>query len=72
MIPNLSNSPDKLFEEMSRITKAHAYDIVAKQRDELVEENKLLLRRIKYLEDLIKEYTEKMLKNIDGSVNKSN
>lgn len=31
---------DNLFEQMANISKANAYDIVSKQRDELVAENK--------------------------------
>lgn len=50
-----------LFEQVVNITKAHAYDIVSKQRIELTEENARLKERVKFLENLIKEYAEKML-----------
>lgn len=38
---------DNLFEQMTNITKAHAYDIIAKQRDELMEQNKALKSAIR-------------------------
>jgi len=77
---------DELFEQMANISKAHAYDIVSKQRDELVkknetlkeelrialflgrqrlEENEKLSIRVEYLENLIEEYTNKMLTNLN-------
>lgn len=55
---------DQLMEQIVNISKAGAYDIVSKQRDELLEENKALKERVKYLEGLIKEYTDKMLLNL--------
>ena len=48
-------------QQIINITKAGAYDIVAQQRNELLEENAKLKDRVKYLENLIKEYTDKML-----------
>lgn len=57
---------DNLFEQIANITKAHAYDIIVEQRNELLKENELLKNRVKYLESLIKEYTGKMLANIDN------
>lgn len=57
-----SNKPeDSLFEQMSNISEAHAYDIVAPS---LQEENEKLKERVKYLEDLIMEYTTKMKNNL--------
>ncbi len=54
---------DNLFEQFANISKAHAYDIVSKQRDELLIENENLRKRIKELEDLILEYCDK-IKNV--------
>ncbi len=54
---------DNLFEQIATIQKASAYDIVRKQNEELLAKNKELADRVKFLEDLILEYTEKM-KNI--------
>ena len=51
---------DNLTQQIVNISKAGAYDVVSKQRDELVIENKKLKERVLYLENLIKEYTEKM------------
>ena len=56
---------DSLFEQMTNITKAHGYDILAGQVDELKAENKALRDRVIYLQDLIKEYTGKMLDNLN-------
>ena len=55
---------DNLLEQITNITKAHAYDIISQQAQELQQENKKLKYRVKYLENLIKEYTDKMLSNI--------
>jgi len=64
---------DNLFEQMANISKAHAYDIVSKQRDELLEENKRLKESVKYLQDLITEYTFEIIGDdrlhIDTKVN---
>ena len=57
---------DDFFEQMAQITKAHAYDIVCEQRDKLFGENKTLNERVKFLEDLINEYTTKMMANLLG------
>lgn len=46
---------DNLFEQMANISKAHAYDIVSKQRDELLEENKRLSASNKELMELVRE-----------------
>ena len=51
-------------QQIINITKAGAYDIVANHRNELLEENAKLKERVKYLENLIKEYSDKMLKVI--------
>ena len=51
-------------QQIINITKAGAYDIVAQHRNELLEENANLKERVKYLENLIKEYTDKMLNQL--------
>ena len=56
---------DHLSEMIVNISKAGAYDIVSKQVIELKEENTKLKDRVKYLEDLIIEYTERMKQNIE-------
>ena len=48
-------------QQIINITKAGAYDIVAQHRNELLEENAKLKERVKYLENLIKEYSDKIL-----------
>ena len=55
---------DNLLDQITNITKAHAYDILSQQVKELKEENEALRNRVKYLQDLINEYTAKMLDNI--------
>lgn len=57
---------ENLFEQITQITKAHAYDIVSEQNKELQQENIALKYRVKYLEDLIREYTFKMKVNLSG------
>ena len=52
---------DNLFEQFANISKAHAYDIISQQVIELKEENTKLRNRVKYLEELINEYTLKMM-----------
>ena len=52
---------DSIFEQATQITKAHAFDIISEQNKQLITENSVLRNRVKYLEDLIKEYTGKML-----------
>ncbi len=51
-------------QQIINITKAGAYDIVAQHRNELLEENAKLKDRVKYLENLIKEYSDKMLNQL--------
>lgn len=51
-------------QQIINITKAGAYDVVANHRNELLEENAKLKERVKYLENLIKEYTGKMLNQL--------
>ncbi len=51
-------------QQIINITKAGAYDIVAQHRNELLEENTKLKERVKYLENLIKEYSDKMLNQL--------
>lgn len=55
-----------LFNELVNITKADGYDILSEQVKELKEENKALKERVKYLEALIKEYTDKMIDNLNS------
>jgi len=55
-----------LFEKISNITKASAYDIVSKHNAELLEENKALKERVKFLENLIDEYAAKMIDKINS------
>ena len=57
---------EDLFEQMANISKAHAYDIVVDQVNSLTIENKRLKDRVKYLEDLITEYANKMTINLSG------
>ena len=57
---------DNLHEQIVNISKAGAFDIVSKHNQELQEENKLLKERVKYLQDLIVEYTGKMKSNLSG------
>ncbi len=51
---------EALLEQIVNISKTGAYDIVSKHNQELQAENEKLKERIKYLEDLINEYVEKM------------
>jgi len=51
-------------QQIINITKAGAYDVVANHRNELMEENAKLKERVKYLENLIKEYSDKMLNQL--------
>ena len=51
-------------QQIINITKAGAYDVVAQHRNELLEENAKLKERVKYLENIIKEYTDKMLNQL--------
>lgn len=62
---------DTLFDQLTTMNKAYGYDVLAKDNKALKEENKKLTDllhcyadRVKYLEDLIKEYTTKMLNNL--------
>lgn len=50
-----------LTQQIVNISKAGAFDIVTEHRNELLEENAKLKERVKFLENLIKEYTDKML-----------
>ena len=52
------------FEQAATITKAHAYDILAEQIENLKAENEKLKEENKYLQNLIKTYTDKMLSNL--------
>lgn len=58
---------DVLFEQMTAISKAGAYDAIAPDYARVKEENEKLRARVKYLEDLIVEYTGKMKVNLSGS-----
>lgn len=57
---------DNLFEQIVNITKANAYDIICQKSKELEEENKKLKDRVKFLEDLINEYTTKAIDILKG------
>lgn len=54
-------------QQIINITRAGAYDVVAQHRNELLEENAKLKERVKYLENLIKEYSDKMLNQLKWS-----
>lgn len=62
----MSNFSDNLRDQIVNITKAHAYDIAVEQIKELNTENNKLRARVKYLEDLIMEYVDKMKVNLSG------
>ena len=57
---------DIIYEQIINISKAGAFDIVSKHNQELQEENKLLKERVKYLQDLVVEYSGKMKANLSG------
>lgn len=57
---------NSLFEQIANISKASAYDIIAPEFEKLTTENLKLKARVKYLEDLIAEYTGKMKVNLSG------
>ena len=57
---------DNLFEQITNVSKAGAYDVLSKHNVELKEENQRLRDRVKYLENLIGEYTLKMQVNLSG------
>ncbi len=63
---------DNLFEQISTIQKASAYEIVSKQATKLQEENKVLrrekqeaLNEVKRLKGIIDEYYHKTLNNLN-------
>jgi len=55
-----------LFEKISNITKASAYDIVSKELIKVRAENEALKERVKFLENLIDEYAAKMIDKINS------
>ena len=55
---------DNITQTIINISKASAYDVVSQQRNELLEENAKLKDRVKFLENLIKEYSDKMLNQL--------
>ena len=57
-----------IFNQIENIAKTGNYDIIAKQRDELIAENKQLKHRVNFLESLIAEYGKKMEDNLKGIV----
>lgn len=57
---------DFLFEQMTAISKAGAYDAIAPEYSRLQAENAQLKDRVKFLEELINEYTLKMKANLSG------
>lgn len=54
----------ELLDQLTTMTKAHAYDLVSQENEKLREENKVLREWVKKLQDLIHEYSEKMLNNL--------
>lgn len=54
----------ELFDQLTTMTKAYGYDVLAQDNEKLKEENKRLRERVKYLEDLIDQYTNKMLNQL--------
>ena len=57
---------DILFEQMTAISKAGAYDAIAPDYAKVKEENIQLKARVKYLEELINEYHLKTMINLSG------
>ncbi len=57
---------DNLFEQFAAISKAGAYDAIQPEYKRLQEENVRLKGRVKFLEELINEYTLKMKANLSG------
>lgn len=57
---------DNFFEQMNMINKAQGFDILKEQVKGLQEENSKLRSRVKYLEQLIDEYTLRMKANLSG------
>lgn len=57
---------DNLFEQITAISKAGAYDAIAPDYVKVKEENVRLRERVQYLENLIDEYTTKMTVNLSG------
>lgn len=57
---------DQLFNQFGNIMKSSAYPIIAQKCSDLETENTRLKERVKYLEDLVKEYTLKMTVNLSG------
>lgn len=58
MIQKTFTDMDNLMQQIVNISKAGAYDIVSKQRDELVIENNLLKSRIKEMIAVLEECEE--------------
>lgn len=56
---------DTLFDQLTTMTKAHAYDNLSQDYEKIKNENKRLRDRVKFLEDLINEYTEKILSSLN-------
>ena len=42
-----------IFQQVTNISKAHAYDIISKQRDELVKENEQLKEQVEKLREAL-------------------
>lgn len=59
-------NPNDLFEQFTAISKASAYDAIIVDYNLLKGENVRLKARVKELENLISEYTSKMLANLSG------
>lgn len=61
-----NNFADSFHEQIIAISKAGAYDAIKDNYQELQVENEKLKARVKYLEDLIIEYSTKMTVNLSG------
>jgi len=57
---------NNFYDQIVNISKASAYDIISQQVIELKDENIKLRNRVRYLEELINEYTLKMKANLSG------
>ena len=65
MDDNKKPTADSLMDSIVNISKAGAYDIVCKQRDELLNENEALTAKVKDLENLTSEYAGKLSANLE-------
>lgn len=61
-----NNFADTFQDQLIAISKAGAYDAIQPEYQRLQQENAQLKDRVKYLENLIAEYTLKMKVNLSG------